>query len=587
MQQAFKNYNKRSTKEFNWDSFITQEVRKEYAQFVGTPRRWLLLSELAIIAHLSFKTIIYFPYPGAKPMTINPGKSDTAIIEFDGVGHFQRLEKLNVKNEFSLSHSSNQEEKRKIKIKKKKKKRNINIQVDRSEMMAIKLPQTREENISCPVFSLPTDYPSDYKTIVSKLDSEQEFKTLVRDDHCPILRRPLYDAVTLTEAKDSKDSKEVVSDEAARRRQKEGVIVTIEPMPTVRNSVSDRINPRVAEYYYHLGCEARKNNHYIRWAECWRGAMAMMPKDHQGGRAKEALAEKIGEGLREEKNPWALIEQIISSVLTPALRWLMDEIKHHCRLDKTMWDLILLSSLAFSKLNQPEQKLTVEQSVECLRAYLTIGVQEAKKAVGKQLIFFLGNTGSGKSTMVNYLHGCTMESIKLPKVLGKVIRVNPESKKTELMPIGHDGDKSKTFMPMIAIDEDIAYCDCPGFFDTRGPEVNISNLANIKTMLQNVGSIKVFIIINYNSFIADRATSIKKLIKTITDFFNWESDQKNLKSNPMESLLIGVTRLPKEEEITLGEIRESLCDRSDSPDFIGRNRPSALHFTQPAANKFH
>ena len=67
-------------------------------------------------------------------------------------------------------------------------------------------------------------------------------------------------------------------------------------------------------------------------------------------------------------------------------------------------------------------------------------------------IILLGNTGAGKSTFANYLHGCRMESVRKTAVGGKgtgsVVRVHPKSPKEELMKVGHN-KKSETFIPSV------------------------------------------------------------------------------------------------------------------------------------------
>ena len=49
----------------------------------------------------------------------------------------------------------------------------------------------------------------------------------------------------------------------------------------------------------------------------------------------------------------------------------------------------------------------------------------------------------------------------------------------EIMPIGHS-KRSTTFMPQIESGpKGVIYCDCPGFLDNRGKEINIANAVNI------------------------------------------------------------------------------------------------------------
>ena len=42
---------------------------------------------------------------------------------------------------------------------------------------------------------------------------------------------------------------------------------------------------------------------------------------------------------------------------------------------------------------------------------VALGREQASRAEGGAAVAVIGNTGAGKSTFVNYLHGCEMESV--------------------------------------------------------------------------------------------------------------------------------------------------------------------------------
>merc|ERR1712093_972913 len=87
-----------------------------------------------------------------------------------------------------------------------------------------------------------------------------------------------------------------------------------------------------------------------------------------------------------------------------------------------------------------------------------------------------------------------------------IVVVKSKSKIPEVMKIGNTIRKSETFIPKIAYDHKtkITYMDCPGFLDNRGPEINIANAVNIKQTFHHAKSVRVVILINYNSLEADR-----------------------------------------------------------------------------------
>ena len=131
----------------------------------------------------------------------------------------------------------------------------------------------------------------------------------------------------------------------------------------------------------------------------------------------------------------------------------------------------------------------------------------------------LGNTGAGKSTLINYLCGCEMENARRRDIglsgRGSVIRVKADQRDTAVTKIGHDMQKSATFLPSVAVSttDGKVYCDCPGFLDNRGAEINIANACNIKQMIAQAKSVRVVVLINYDSLKADRGRGVKDLAK--------------------------------------------------------------------------
>jgi len=191
------------------------------------------------------------------------------------------------------------------------------------------------------------------------------------------------------------------------------------------------------------------------------------------------------------------------------------------------------------KLANPELELTEDESVKVLLACIKLGTKAARAVHGKQAIVLLGNTGAGKSTCCNYIHGCLMEKDSILKV----IRVSADSPVDELMPVGHS-NVSETVIPDVKRSNvklpgaaEAALVDCPGQGDNRGACINIANAVNVKASLNAAASARIVVILNYHSLKADRARGLRELAQILIDLFGTVLRvMENIKS-----LLLGVS----------------------------------------------
>ena len=221
------------------------------------------------------------------------------------------------------------------------------------------------------------------------------------------------------------------------------------------------------------------------------------------------------------------------------------------------------------KLNNPKAILTPNQSISLLNYCTQLGEQHAAHAVEKTVSIFAGNTGAGKSTTLNALLGCQMKAVK-PRELGlpgtkRIVIVDPESPREEVMPTGHS-IRSQTFMPQIASDPDNpnkAYCDCPGFSDNRGAEINIANAINTRRVLQQARGVKAVFLTDYNGLLVDRGTLMKALEGMCHQMFGGIENLRRYQN----SVLLGITKAPLYEDdelLTQNTVRE-LLTRFNSP----------------------
>jgi hypothetical protein len=112
------------------------------------------------------------------------------------------------------------------------------------------------------------------------------------------------------------------------------------------------------------------------------------------------------------------------------------------------------------------------------------------------------------------------------------------------MHIGHHGRQSQTFMPQIVQDPnnpDNAYCDCPGFLDSRGAEINIANVINIRKILQQASGVKAVFLTSYHELLVDRGRCIRAMETTCREMFGGAD---NLRRH-QNTVLLGITKAPR------------------------------------------
>ena len=200
-------------------------------------------------------------------------------------------------------------------------------------------------------------------------------------------------------------------------------------------------------------------------------------------------------------------------------------------------------------LSDPNMHLSSHETIECLLHCVEEGELRAREAAGRDGIIFIGNTGAGKSTMTNFLHGCAMEQVTHEQ-LGftdqprkKVFRVRPDSAVPEITAIGHT-NKSMTFMPDVhhadaSFGSGFAFIDCPGFLDNRGFEINVANAINIRRTMAAASSARIVVLINYHALKADKGKGVRDLISILSGLFG-STDIIQKRS----SLLVGITHAP-------------------------------------------
>lgn len=160
----------------------------------------------------------------------------------------------------------------------------------------------------------------------------------------------------------------------------------------------------------------------------------------------------------------------------------------------------------------------------------------------KDIVVFLGDTGSGKSALISLLTVAELKSVETYigsaafNIVDSIGRVTRNS--TVI---------SQTLVPEFIMDResDVAYFDCPGFKDTRGAKYDITITYLIRKLLEFADSVKLVFVISHSSVssggdrhgILELAKHANHLIKNLEKF----SDAIGLVVTKVEN-----TRIPNE-----------------------------------------
>lgn len=167
--------------------------------------------------------------------------------------------------------------------------------------------------------------------------------------------------------------------------------------------------------------------------------------------------------------------------------------------------------------------MTIEEFENLLReSYKYLKNIDAKNNV---MTFIIGITGSGKSTLVNYLKKADLHKISLGgHNANRVVEVKSG---TVYSKIGHDLNHSETSYPIIVHGESRSYCDRPGFFDTRNGVGILSSIYN-QLIINSCKKIEsIVVVIDYSSMKGQRSKLLKDLVNVIHNFLKNPENQKD------------------------------------------------------------
>lgn len=163
---------------------------------------------------------------------------------------------------------------------------------------------------------------------------------------------------------------------------------------------------------------------------------------------------------------------------------------------------LLLSQHSFSMENDKEDR---SHTIKLFEKHHKENPELLNSSKEKDIVVFLGNTRSGKSTLINYLSD---KELKVTEY-DDIVLSNPLDR--EAMAIGVGGD-SETFLPQRIQHKNLLFYDLPGFGDTRGTAKNLINACFIKNIIENAKTARLVFVAGYDEITAKGGEFFKELL---------------------------------------------------------------------------
>ena len=165
----------------------------------------------------------------------------------------------------------------------------------------------------------------------------------------------------------------------------------------------------------------------------------------------------------------------------------------------------LLPAIGMEKDHEKENNLSHHNLKTIVTEHLDKNPDLINSSKNKDIVVFLGNTGAGKSTLINYLSNKDLEVGKYNKIVLK----NPSD--SSALAIGGTRD-SVTLLPRLVSVGELLLYDLPGFGDTRGTAINLVNASFIKGIIENANSTKLVFVVGADQVTSDRGKSFQILL---------------------------------------------------------------------------
>lgn len=175
-------------------------------------------------------------------------------------------------------------------------------------------------------------------------------------------------------------------------------------------------------------------------------------------------------------------------------------------------------------------------------AYEIFQANEFKQALdnvtNKELVLFIGPTGAGKSTLINYFFGTRYLKMGTDGFDAHAMRIEGA---TERAKVGQSANESETLYPTVfkVHDKSYALCDFSGFGETRGRLAAISGTGAGHILIQSATKVKnIILVIDSYSIKASRSNGLMDIFVILQNVLGKLDEQK------LAAVTFAITKLP-------------------------------------------
>ncbi|XP_043482113.1 uncharacterized protein LOC122511117 isoform X2 [Leptopilina heterotoma] len=199
----------------------------------------------------------------------------------------------------------------------------------------------------------------------------------------------------------------------------------------------------------------------------------------------------------------------------------------------TKWIIFFAINNVFALENEPSID-DIKHLEKALHVALKHMKQEAKY---EDVAICIGLTRSGKSTLINYLIGNKLIGERVSLFKPVALKKADQSPGPEI----GIGSTSETMIPTRWLSKNfptLTIWDAPGFDDNRGPIQDITNAFYIYQLLQNVKSLKIILVVDFNDILNDNIRPFLTVLSSVENLL-----KKNIK-NSYSSMALIFTKVP-------------------------------------------